>query len=254
MIDLITKKCNAPGCATKAWYGIPGHAATVCAHHQVSGMIPHPKRKCEHADCKSPAVYGIGSAPTHCEEHHTEFQNNLVHRECAVCSVLEIVDSEGKCSRCSEYLNKRLHCRKQKELKGIFERSRLPRVSSYDRMIDGGVCGKERPDFVWDCGTHFVVVECDEHQHSSSPCECEQTRMVNITQSLRLPVFWVRYNPDSFKGEWTSLKQSERHEMLVRTIEDCVSRVPTTYCMVTYLYFDGFKRGHSIVWDSIQML
>lgn len=253
-VDIMNKRCVAPGCVTRPNFGIPGQSPTTCAQHQSSGMIANPRRKCEAPDCKQPAVYGIGSAPTHCEEHRTEHQNNLVHHECIVCSVLEIVDADGKCSRCSEYLRKRLHCRKQKELKCIFERSDLPDLSSYDRIIDGGACGKERPDFVWDCGTHHVVVECDESQHNTSPCECEQARMVNVTGSFGTPVFWIRYNPDTFSGEWSTLKQSDRHDMLLKTIKDCLSRVPISYCLVTHLFFDGFKRGHSIVWDAIPMI
>lgn len=33
------------------------------------------------------------------------------------------------------------------------------------------VCGKERPDFLFDAGSHMIVIEVDEHQPECYPCE-----------------------------------------------------------------------------------
>jgi len=35
---------------------------------------------------------------------------------------------------------------------------------STDVVIDDGICGKERPDRVYDFGDKIIVLECDEHR------------------------------------------------------------------------------------------
>lgn len=44
----------------------------------------------------------------------------------------------------------------------------------------------------------FVVLEVDGHQQPSYACECEQLRMINLSQSLGLPKVFLRYNPDRY--------------------------------------------------------
>ena len=57
----------------------------------------------------------------------------------------------------------------------------------------------ERPDRLWDFGTHCVILEVDENQHSERACVCEVVRMVNIHQSLGgARVVFIRYNPDVY--------------------------------------------------------
>jgi hypothetical protein len=36
---------------------------------------------------------------------------------------------------------------------------------STDKIVEGGICGKERPDRIYDLGDKIIVLECDEHQH-----------------------------------------------------------------------------------------
>jgi len=109
-----------------------------------------------------------------------------------------------------------------------------------DRIVDGGECGKERPDRVLDLGDKIVIVECDEDQHKGRQCVCEQTRMVNIGQSFGgLPVYFIRFNPDEYKGGDESLMT--RYKMLVcllRGIQEGRSEVPVALTSVLYMYFD----------------
>jgi hypothetical protein len=46
---------------------------------------------------------------------------------------------------------------------------------------------RERPDFLWDQGHLVVIVEVDEEQHLGRACECEQARMINVSQDLAAP-------------------------------------------------------------------
>lgn len=69
---------------------------------------------------------------------------------------------------------------------------------SVDRVVDRS-CNRRRPDFVWDAGSHYVVLECDEHQHRAYPGDCEHRRMWEVAQQLGLPTIFLRYNPDNYK-------------------------------------------------------
>ena len=167
MVDIASKRCQFHECTTQPRYGIPGYNPTHCAAHKTDGMIAHPQRKCEVEHCKSYALYGMNSIPTHCETHKTPQHINLVQHNCIVCGVLEYVDNERKCGRCSEYLTKKLHLRKQRQVKMWMDfHPQLKHYQYYDRQVEGGLCGKERPDFGWDCQTHYVILEVDEHQHA----------------------------------------------------------------------------------------
>ena len=247
MVDVQSKKCSDFGCPTQPWYGIPGKPPTVCAQHKESGHIAYPKRKCE--QCKEFAIYGMDSIPKFCEEHKSEQHMNLVHHDCVVCGVLEITDIEGKCSRCSEYMKKRLYCRKQRLVKAWIDTSDLKKYESYDKQLDGGSCGKERPDFMWDASTHKVILEVDEDQHKDRPCECEQTRMANLTNSIGMPCVWIRFNPDAYKGQG-KVTDNIRKDILIRTLKEYLQsspKSPSDFCRVIHMFFDGFQIGVPIV-------
>lgn len=100
----------------------------------------------------------------------------------------------------------------------------------YEKMIEGGACGRERPDMVFDAGTHFVVNEVDEYQHKFSgySCDCEQTRMVNVTQALQLPTVFIRYNPDSYtpKAGGRQLTQGQRLSVLAKVLQQQMREPP----------------------------
>jgi len=118
-----------------------------------------------------------------------------------------------------------------------------------DRMIDGGDCGRERPDRLFDWGHLFGIVENDEHQHFHLTRECENERMFNICQSLGgTPVLFVRFNPDKYK---TDLPDQEslprRYDLLCEVLLAARDRpeslnIPDgALCSVIYLFFDGWN-------------
>ena len=258
MVDVKHKRCQRPRCTKRTRYGIPGKTPIRCAEHKMDGMISYPKRKCEQSDCKEYALYGMNSTPQYCEQHRSSEHTNLVQHDCVVCGVLEITDDEGKCARCSEYWIKRLHLRKQRLVKSWIDSDpQLRHYESYDRQIEGGSCGKERPDFVWDTPTHKVILEVDEFQHNDRPCECEQTRMVNVTQSLGMPCMWVRFNPDDFKGQKSTLKENDRRDLLVRVLRQSLTESPQSSndtLRIKHLFFDGFMVGNPIQTERIPIL
>ena len=127
---------------------------------------------------------------------------------------------------------------------------------STDTMVDGGTCGKERPDRVYDFGKYIVVLECDEYQHRERACECEQTRMINIGQAFGgVPVYFIRWNPDPYKCS-TGIPElvSKRHKLcgdLITDIRDGKIELPLALVSAIYLYYDGWYSIAEETWESI---
>lgn len=254
MTNVTTKQCYFDGCTKRAFSGLPGQSPTSCAEHRTPGMIGWPLRKCE---CGAAAVYGTHE-PTHCEQHHDpRAHTDLVHRQCGVCGLVDVVDAQSRCARCSDYLQRSLHTVKQRDVRAMLQATDLPPCEQYDKQVDGGFCGPERPDFVWTTPTHVVVLEVDENQHRHIAAECEAVRMKNVTSSFGMPVLWLRYNPDAFRGEWPQLTRAARHDALVQAIRDALASAPASaadFCRVTYLYYDGQGRGGAFPVERLQIV
>lgn len=111
------------------------------------------------------------------------------------------------------------------------------------------MCGKEskhRPDFVYDCKTHVVIVEVDEHQHKSNCSKGEINRMRNIYFAYEgIPVVFVRYNPDSFvyRGKKVEISQQKREDILLRWVEKAMNISVEVCLSVIYLFYDGYYEG-----------
>lgn len=255
-VDIKNVRCKSDKCTVRASYGMPGHKPVACAQHRTKGMMIYPSRKC--IVCKKEqALYGV-SEPLHCEKHKNKTDLNLVYRDCVTCLVAEILGDDGQCGRCNEWFGKKLYCYKQRIVRDMLLRhDDIPKFDFYERTINEAECGRERTDMRWDTPTHQVVLEVDENQHHSQPCVCEQTRMVNLTMAIGMPVFWIRYNPDKFNTIWDGLNDDTRHETLRKTIKLCLLDVPkdtADFCRVTYLFFNGTQRGEGLTIDRIPIL
>jgi len=258
MINVTKNNCFMGGCTKRAFYGNPGQSPISCGEHHSQGMISYPLRKCH--ECDSPAIYGL-QCPTHCEEHcDRENHINLVHKECTVCEIIDVVDNQSRCARCSDYLNRDLHRIKERDVKAILEHSDLPAFQQYDKQVDNGYCGPERPDFVWETGTHVVILEVDENQHKHIPRDCEEIRMKNVTSTFGgTPVFWIRYNPDSFKEKntWVRLTPLKRADILLQVIWRALFTAPkdtSELCRVMYLFYDGQPFGYNFPMSTLQIV
>ena len=118
----------------------------------------------------------------------------------------------------------------------------------YDKSIESiykeGCDLKTRPDFLWDCGTHFLVVEVDENKHTSY--ECDIPRMLNISQALGLPTFFIRYNPDNFKinNRASKITDNTRHKDLLNFTKYYKNITELKYyCSYIQLFFDDYKKN-----------
>lgn len=247
MVDVMNPICES--CESLASYGIPGNKKTRCTRHRKPGMITRPKAKC--VECRKPAFYGKNFVPRHCELHKVEDDENLVERECVSCQLVMVLDKNNKCEYCDPVRFETNRLAKQNYVMEYLNKRGL-KGDSTDIVIDRGQCGRERPDRTFDFDDKIVILECDEYQHRDRQCLCEQTRMVNISQSYGgMPVYFIRWNPDHYAGA-NNEPMAKRHKRLadfISELRDGVAIVPSALLTVMYMYYDNWNGD--IVWDVI---
>ena len=175
-------------------------------------------------------------------------------------NLLYILDNTNKCENCNpdSWLKARLA--KQNALMDYLNIRELRGLST-DTSIDSGICGRERPDRVYDFGDKILILECDENQHRERACTCEQIRMVNIGQSFGgVPVYFIRWNPDDYQPSDNSKKQEvlkKRHKLcgdVISDIKNVKITLPSALVSAIYLYYDGWSSFVDETWKIITPL
>jgi hypothetical protein len=70
-----------------------------------------------------------------------------------------------------------------------------------DKRVQDG-CSFRRPDLLLDMGSHIIIVEVDENQHSDYDCSCEHKRLMQISQDVgHRPIAFIRFNPDAYTNQ-----------------------------------------------------
>jgi hypothetical protein len=200
-------------------------------------MIVNPKRKC--SLCKEPAIYGVG-VPVRCEQHKEPDDLNHVERTCVSCNLTMILNKDDKCQYCDPNEFNKTRLAKQNRVKQWLDANDIE-YDSCDRRIENGQCFDYRPDFMFDCGTHMVVLEIDENQHKERAELCECVRMVNIFQSFGMPTKFVRYNPDPYRMEESKKDPTfnTRMKLLKEHLRYAFDDPPVAPLSVKHLYFDN---------------
>jgi hypothetical protein len=262
MIDIKHKKCETKGCKLRASYGLPGTSVTHCSKDKLLGMIIKPTKRCSE-DCKEPATHGL-KEPLFCEQHADKDHYNLCEQKCTNTKCpypgrLDILNREGLCvTFCSlikkDQMMKKYIKKKEEFIGNLLKEDIKQELSHCDEIIDSS-CSKVRPDFVFDCGTHVVIIEVDEHQHRSySNCgntKEERTRMENrrmfmIFQSFGGPrTIFIRYNPDVFRvnDKIVNVSDKKRHELLLRWVKHYLKNGTEFPMEVKYLFYDEYDEA-----------
>ena len=209
-------------------------------------MIIYPRKRCSHASCNNTSTHEHNNERM-CETHAPPGALNLALAECSSCHLLYVL-TNGLCANCDPDAIKCATHAKELATKAILDLAGLQYIS-HDRIIDGGVCIKSRPDFVFDAGTHMVCLEVDEHQHKSYPCLCEQQRMVNISQAMGMPTLFLRFNPDRFtdpSGRTSTMGAAARAKLLTSWVTWALTpeyspAATGAFCTAVYLCYDGFS-------------
>ena len=254
MINVKLKRCIE--CATGVLYGLPGMTPSHCAKHRKTGMIRRSNGKCIMKDCDLYALYGINYTPIHCELHKSINEQNLIERECVSCNLIMLLDKNNTCEYCNPNSFKNIKLYKQNSLMEYLDmRTDLPIPTSTDVLIEGGECGKERPDRVYDFGNKIIIIECDEHQHRTHNTICENIRMINITQSFGgIPVYFIRWNPDNYKTLFEIEKLENRQKNIGDYLYDIFKNninLPNALTSVFYMYYDNWNGIHIQNWEIL---
>ncbi len=253
MILISYKNCDE--CNIEVLYGYPGKPISKCFTHRKKGMIKRSNGRC--FECKNLATYGFNFTVYRCELHCLPTDQNLSERECKKCNLIMILNKEELCEFCDPNMFNMAILVKQNSLLKALESQDID-IISIDKMIDNGVCGRERPDFVIDCNKFIIILECDENQHKDRNKECEDTRMKNIGQMYGgIPIYFIRFNPDKYKPGKNNNEESinKRYSevcKLIKSIQDGTHKLSTdSLVSALYMYYDGWNNMNDAKWISI---
>jgi uncharacterized Zn-finger protein len=137
------------------------------------------------------------------------------------------------------------------EAEGI-SASREVKIHFCDSGPDGGKYASL--DFVIDNEKLVIIVSVDEYQHQSYGISCETKRIENVTTSLMLggdqrPIYWIRYNPHSFKVDDSTLtvRSTSKEAALLTKLFSILGgkehvREGLSLCYMFYDTLDGYPR------------
>jgi hypothetical protein len=208
MVNVTANMCKACN-IVRANFGLKGTTmATHCySCHDKNTMINLYMKKCIVCNKTSPSYGIIGSnIRTHCSICREENMINIVSPRCKeyMCDIIISNDKyDGYCLRCYIYNNPNGKvCRNYKTKEKSVVDYICNNFSEYkittDKVILGG-CSNRRPDILIDLNTHVIIIEIDEDQHITYDNECENKRLMEISQDLGHPhIIFIRFNPDKY--------------------------------------------------------
>ena len=247
MTDLRHKKCIL--CEkTRPSYGFVGQQATHCAKDKIPGMYTRPNRQCEEDDCKETALWGT-TEPLHCETHSKPPEIFMCVQTCQNCNRVDILNNEGLCiTFCKPdaiYQRRKREKKFETQVLKYLDEHLVTDIVPVDDMIIDSNCNKKRPDRLYDTGTHVVIVEVDENQHSSYEPDCELLRMHQLYEAAGLPCIFLRYNPNNYRvnGFIKKTPLKKRLETLTRWVKYCIdtpSILGDAQIKYKYLFYDDY--------------
>ena len=283
MIDVINKTCQEEGCIKRPVFGSERGVALYCSIHKKDGMFDVKHKTCKEKNCIKRPDYGshltgkihctthynkekewkiinckkckkiathseTGNLPfVYCENHCPSNYSSKLSSTCVSCNLTDLIcDEEGKCLlACSSMHLTRVKYTENEML--IFLTSKKLQFVNDKSASDG--CSKKRPDFVFRTNYGVIIVENDENQHKSYPCECEQTRMIKIHQDYGENVHFIRFNPDRYlkadsKTQEECLDLDKRHKLLFNVLKP-ILKYPEDFftnhsgLTIRYMFYDN---------------
>ena len=128
-----------------------------------------------------------------------------------------------------------------------------------DKRVQDG-CSRRRPDLFLDLGSHVLIVEIDENQHTDYDCSCENKRIMEISKDIAYrSLVFIRFNPDDYINSnqikisscWKPNKQSSilciynqkewnnRLIILQNQIQYWINNKPEKMIEIIQLFYDG---------------
>jgi hypothetical protein len=123
-----------------------------------------------------------------------------------MCETVAHKKYEGHCLRCFVYThpdkpNARNYKTKERTVVDIVLAAFPNFTWVADKKVADG-CSRRRPDLFLDMGSHVIIVEVDENQHTDYDCSCENKRLMEISQDIgHRPIIFIRFNPDDYTDQ-----------------------------------------------------
>jgi hypothetical protein len=209
MINLKDKICIHKNCKTIPCFNFSGKiSALYCGNHKKPGMIDIKSQKCKYENCNIRANYNFYGLKTRlfCFKHKKENMINIASKRCQtpLCDIVTRTEKyKGYCARCYHYMFpdeqiSRHYKTKENEVRQFIQENYQDFDWSFDRIISGG-CSSRRPDCFVDLGSHVIIIEIDENQHTDYDITCENRRLMELSQDIaHRPLIMIRFNPDSY--------------------------------------------------------
>ena len=291
LIDVLSNLCKHEGCGVRASFGFKDEKkGSFCVVHKPPNMVQLSKFMCIHEDCETSATFNYKGEKErlYCSKHKKDDMISIfgpwcTEPECFTIPVFNIPGSKkGKfcrqhkkdgmidvenprcktpmcdlhtpkeyCARCSAYMfPDRPSYFKTREMKlKEYLTSQYPdKTIVHDKRVE---CHLYRPDFVFDMGSHVIVIELDENQHRAYDTSCDNKRLMSIFNGLcSRPMVMIRFNPDKydsvsgcFKKDGQLLGQGKewnlRTEKLKSRVDFWLGTQPDREITVEHLFFDS---------------
>ena len=164
---------------------------------------------------------------------------------CSSCLLTQVSHKGAICSRCDPKAVTRSPVKEASVAAYLAKWASEGLIKAYDSWnktaADSSTtaCGRFRPDFGWNCITHTVMLEVDEHQHTAYNAKCEFQRMCSLVGAFGGPIHIVRFNTDAFKiaGKRCNIGRSYRLPLLLQRLQHALTTPPTALITVEYLYY-----------------
>ena len=271
MIDGKHQFCIFEGCKIAAGYNVVGSSTPLyCGNHKKDGMVDLKHPLCMESGCDKRPIFNYAGIKNglYCVSHKKDGMINILSPRCksTFCDSFSMKKYDYYCIPCYIHLfpdkpTTRNYKTKEKSVVD-FVLSKFENLSWIaDKRVQDG-CSRRRPDLLLDLGTHILIVEIDENQHTNYDCSCDNKRLMEISRDIgHRPLIFIRFNPDEYldsnntkiKSCWKPNKQSgvlyvdknkikewnSRLSLLQNQVQYWIQNKPDKMIEIVQLFYDG---------------
>lgn len=255
MVNVLSGKCEHDGCFKRSNFNFEGQKLPrFCATHKEDGMIDIKTRRCEYENCMTVPVFNLPGTKRgiFCSEHKKNGMEDVRNPRCKtpMCDII-LTGKNEYCMRCSAYTFPNQPSRfktREMKLKEYLVAQYPDKTIVHDKRVE---CHLYRPDFVFDMGSHVIVIELDENQHRSYDTSCDNKRLMSIFHGLASrPMVMIRFNPDRYDSVAGCFKKDGqlsgngkewklRTEKLKSRVDFWIGSQPDREITIEHLFFDS---------------
>lgn len=270
MINVISKMCIFKDCKTIPNYNFASiNSRLYCKTHKLEGMVDVKSKRCKTEGCIKRPIYNNSNETIglYCIDHKTTDMIDVVNKRCKSSFCNTLINSskyDNYCLFCYIHLfpDKEITTNykiKEKEVTNFILEKFINQTWITDKKVSDG-CSKRRPDLLLDLGYQVIIV-VDENQHIDYDCNCENKRIMEISQDLgHRNIVFIRFNPDDYinskdikiKSPW---KINSKGNLKLENKTDWTNRLNSLKAQIDYwlnnktdklietiqLYYNGFN-------------